>query len=51
MEYDFWGYCDIDLIFGNIRKFITDDILDKYDKILSRGHFTLFRNKDSINTI
>lgn len=51
MEYDFWGYCDIDLILGNIRKFITDDILDKYDKILSRGHFTLFRNKDSINTI
>ncbi len=24
--FDFWGYCDIDLIFGNIRKFITVSI-------------------------
>lgn len=48
---DFWGYCDTDLIFGNIRKFITDDILDRYDKILIRGHFTLFRNNLYINSI
>ena len=48
---DFWGFCDTDLIFGDIRKFITNDILDKYDKILIRGHFTLFRNCKHINTI
>lgn len=42
--YDFWGYCDVDLVFGDIRKFITDEILDHYDKILTRGHLTLFRN-------
>ena len=48
---DFWGYCDTDLVFGNIRKFITDDILDNYDKVLIRGHFTLFRNRSDINTI
>lgn len=39
------------MIFGNIRKFITDDILDRYDKILIRGHFTLFRNNLYINSI
>jgi hypothetical protein len=50
-EYDFWGYCDIDIIFGNIRKFITNDILEKYDKILSRGHFTLYRNNEKINKL
>lgn len=50
-EYDFWGYCDIDLIFGNIRKFITDEILNSYDKILSRGHLTLFRNTKAINAL
>jgi len=49
-DYDFWGYCDIDLTFGDIRKFITDEILDKFDKILTRGHFTLFRNDEKINT-
>lgn len=43
-KYDFWGYCDTDMIFGNIRYFLTEDILSKYDKILIRGHFTLFRN-------
>ena len=37
-DYDFWGYCDVDLVFGNIRKFITDDVLDSYDKIGIYGH-------------
>lgn len=48
---DFWGYCDTDLIFGDIRKFITGDILQKYEKVLIRGHFTLFRNRKDINAI
>ena len=47
--YDFWGHCDNDLIFGNIRKFIPDSILNSYDKILRRGHFTLYRNKPETN--
>lgn len=50
-QYDFWGYCDCDMIFGDIRHFITDEILDSYSKILMRGHFTLFRNVDAVNTI
>lgn len=44
--YEFWGYCDCDLIFGNIRKFITEKMLKKYDRIFSRGHLTLIRNND-----
>lgn len=48
-EYDFWGYCDCDLIFGDIRKFITNSLLEKYDKLLDRGHLTLFKNKDLVN--
>ena len=35
-EYDFWGHCDLDLLWGNIRSFLTDDIFEKYDKIT--GH-------------
>lgn len=49
-EYDFWGHCDIDLAWGNIRKFITDDILDKYDKIGNQGHCTLYRNTKEVNS-
>lgn len=42
---DFWGYCDCDLMFGNIRKFLTDRILQDYDRIFCNGHLTLIRNK------
>lgn len=47
--YDFWGFCDVDIIWGNIRKYITPDLLDKYDIISSlenmiSGHFTIFKN-------
>jgi len=52
--YDFWGHIDLDMIFGNIRKFITDDILENYD-IISGDHrrtcgcFNIFRNCKKIN--
>lgn len=49
--YDFWGHCDIDLIWGNIRSFITSDILSKYSKISWRGHMTLYKNTPGINSI
>lgn len=49
--YDFWGYCDIDLIFGDIRKFVTDDILNEYDKINLHGHFSLFKNNEKMRTL
>lgn len=48
-KYDFWGHCDIDLIFGDIRSFITEDILRKYDKILRRGHLSLYKNNSKVN--
>ena len=49
-EYDFWGHCDTDLIWGDIRNFITDDILEKYDKIGFQGHSTLYRNTPEVNS-
>ena len=54
--YDFWGFCDIDVVFGNIKKFITDDILNNNEIITSRkhviaGHFTILKNTLKINTI
>lgn len=49
--HDFWGHCDLDLVFGDIRSFITDEILDKYDRILSRGHLSIYRNTPEVNSI
>lgn len=50
-EYDHWGYCDIDLLFGNISHFIDSDMLDYYDKIGHLGHFSLYKNKKEINEL
>lgn len=47
--YDFWGHCDLDLIFGDLKKFITNEVLSSYDKIFRLGHFTLYRNSDENN--
>lgn len=46
--YDFWGYCDLDMIFGDIRNFITQDVLNSFDKILWFGHLTLYRNTPEV---
>lgn len=43
-EYTHWGHCDIDVIFGDLSKFITKDILKKYEKIFTMGHMTLYKN-------
>ena len=47
--YDFWGFCDADLIFGNMSKFITDDLLDRYDRLYRNGHIQLLRNVRDVN--
>lgn len=47
--YDFWGHCDLDMVFGDLRKFLREEILRDYPKILCRGHFCLYRNTREIN--
>lgn len=47
-NYDFWGFCDIDVIFGNLRDFLTpkllkNDVISCHTTRLS-GHLALFRN-------
>tara|TARA_R100001143_G_scaffold63475_2_gene70824 strand:+ start:6157 stop:7005 length:849 start_codon:yes stop_codon:yes gene_type:complete len=54
--YDFWGHGDIDVIFGDIRQFITDEILDNHELINVRhdfisGYFLLFKNDEKMNTL
>ncbi len=44
LHFDFWGYCDLDVVFGRLERFITPGILSAYDKIYAYGHLTLFRN-------
>ena len=48
-EYDFWGYGDLDLVYGDIRAFLTDNVL-KYKFLLGWGHLTLLHNDIETNT-
>lgn len=55
-EYDFWGYSDTDLIFGNISKFLEPSFLEEYDfisvnKHYPSGYFALYRNNPEVNAL
>lgn len=50
-EFDFWGHCDMDIIFGDLNSFITHEMLIKYDKLFPLGHLALYRNNEVINKI
>ena len=48
-DYDFYGWTDIDILFGDIRSFYTEDLLHRYDVLSTQsvrvsGHLALFRN-------
>lgn len=55
-DYDYWGYGDIDLIYGDLASFISPKIHAKYDVISNReeilsGSLSLFKNKPSVNLL
>lgn len=49
--YDYWGYCDCDLIFGDIEAFLPHEVQGQYDKIFRTGHFSLVKNDPAINEL
>ncbi len=44
--YDFWGHLDVDLFLGNISRFVSDEMLEKYDKLYPLGHLSIYRNTE-----
>lgn len=48
-EYDYWGHCDFDLIWGDIRNFVDKYSLEEYEKFLPLGHLSLYRNTTECN--
>jgi hypothetical protein len=55
-NYDYWGYGDLDLVYGNIRQFLTEEILASYDIISNHhdfvtGHFCILKNTQEINQL
>lgn len=50
-KYDYWGYCDCDLIWGDLYSFIEPLMEKGYDKIFASGHLTLYRNTQENNEL
>lgn len=50
-NYDYWGYCDVDLIFGDISSFIIEETLKLHDKIFIDGHISIFKNNHFMNSL
>ncbi len=54
--YKFWGYGDIDLIYGNINKFLPFNSISNYDIISNHnefvpGHLCLLKNIELVNNL
>lgn len=49
--YDYWAHCDMDLIFGDIRKFTEKYEIEKYQKFLHLGHLSFYRNTAEGNSV
>lgn len=47
--YDYWGHVDMDVIYGDILRFLPDTVLETHDRILCRGHLSIYRNNDAVN--
>lgn len=49
--YDYWGYCDIDMIFGDLSKFVMPRIDEGFEKIYQLGHLTVYRNTEDMRKL
>lgn len=47
--YDYWGHCDADQVFGDMRKYLTEQKFSSYECLYYLGHLALFRNNEKIN--
>ena len=43
-DYDYWGHCDPDIVWGRLSHFIDYDQLCDYDKIFTLGHLSIYKN-------
>jgi hypothetical protein len=54
-NYSYWGQCDLDIIYGDIRSFLTEEMIKNYDYLSMRhdyttGCFSLYENNEKMNT-
>lgn len=50
-DYDWWGHCDFDMVFGDLAPVVDVAKQGRYVKIFRRGHLTLYRNTGEVNAV
>lgn len=55
-DYDFWGFGDLDLVYGDLRYLYTKEYLSKYDLYSNHatrvsGHLCLIRNTEKMRNV
>lgn len=50
-NYSHWGYSDIDMYMGNLKNFITEELLTSFPKIGVYGHLMIFQNNKDSNQL
>ncbi len=55
-EYDFWGFSDLDVIYGDLRAYFTRERLSRYKLLATHerrvsGHLCLLRNVPEVNKL
>lgn len=55
-DVEFWGFSDIDLIYGNLRHYFTDERLARFDLLSTHerrvsGHLCLIRNNERMRSV
>lgn len=51
VDADYWGFCDIDLIFGSIFDMFSLDKFAQSERVLTQGHLTFCKNTHRMNTM
>ncbi|MCO7203589.1 hypothetical protein NH287_08800 [Microbacterium sp. CnD16-F] len=49
-SYDYWGYCDADVVFGDLASQISGALSVGPEKIFRRGHLSFVRNTPEANS-
>lgn len=48
-DYNYWGWCDPDIVWGDMSLLLTDNILNEYEVIGGCGQLTIMKNTDKLN--
>jgi hypothetical protein len=54
-SYQWWGHCDIDLMFGNLAPWLDQNLNIEYDVVTASpmstcGHFTIYKNDSAVTS-